>query len=84
LTCEQTSDLKRLREQAHVKKLAPKKLPASNPEKKPFNPEILERTGIAIPLLRQLEGVVAKRFEIIIDLNLDYPGARRHHRKASR
>jgi hypothetical protein len=48
-----------------VKKRAPKKLPSSNLEKKPFHAETLDRTGIAILLLRQQEGDVAKRFDIV-------------------
>jgi serine protease AprX len=57
-------------------KRSPQRLPASNPEKKPFDPEVLDRTVIAIPLLRELKKNAAKPFDIIIDLNLDYPGGR--------
>ena len=57
-------------------KRSPQRLPASNPEKKPFDPEVLARTVIAIPLLRDLKKNASKRFDIIIDLNLDYPGGR--------
>ena len=64
-----------------MKKRAPQKLPASNPKKKPFNPEVLDRTVIAIPLLRDLKKNASKRFDIIIDLNLDYPGGRAEARQ---
>jgi serine protease AprX len=57
-----------------------------DPRKTPFNPETLDRTVIAIPLLRQLEeekreqnkGVQRppKIYSIIIDLNLMYPGGK--------
>jgi subtilisin family serine protease len=67
------------------------KLDESNPEEKPFVPESLDRTVIAIPLLRQLEAEQAKQEEakrenkpvpefqshkVIIDLNLEFPGGR--------
>jgi serine protease AprX len=58
----------------------------SNPRKTPFNPETLDRTVIAIPLLRDLknEQLGKKPPEIhavIIDLNLRFPGGRNAARK---
>jgi len=68
--------LKAVKSVPTVNKHAPQKRPASNPEKKPFYPEVLDRTVIAIPLLRALKKNAAKRSDIIIDLNLDYPEGR--------
>lgn len=66
-------------------------LPESNPQSRPFLPENLDRTVIAIPLLRQMEKEIAERkkaeeeqkplpqarvHKIIIDLNLQFPGGR--------
>ena len=51
-------------------------LPDSDPEKKPFLPEILDRTVIAIPLLRELENAGQKLIPVIIDLNLEFRGGR--------
>jgi len=61
-------------------------IPASDPQKKPFVPEILDRTVIAIPLLKELkaeeEAIAAgskeprKIYDVIIDLHLEYPGGR--------
>lgn len=53
-----------------------KSLPESDPEKKPFDPEVLGKTVIAIPLLRDLAKDAAKSYDIIIDLNLDFKGGR--------
>ena len=58
----------------------------SNPKKTPFNPETLDRTVIAVPLLRDLEKERAngKAYEIhsvIIDLHLRFPGGRDDARK---
>lgn len=52
-------------------------MPQSDPTKKPFTPEVLDRTVIAVPLLEKIktEGE-AKVQSIIIDLNLDYHGGR--------
>lgn len=49
-------------------------LPQSDPEKKPFTPENLDRSLIAIPLLRILEGDKdgSAYHHVIIDLNLEY------------
>jgi serine protease AprX len=60
---------------------APGEMPQSDPEKKPFNPEVLDRTVIAIPLLIQLRAEEEnkhprKPHAVIIDLNLDYEGGR--------
>lgn len=61
-------------------------LPASDPRQKPFVPEDLDRTVIAIPLLKilkdeatQLEsdGTLEPRaHRVVIDLNLEFPGGR--------
>jgi serine protease AprX len=65
------------KEHAHVtKKSKSKKLQASDPEKKPFDPEVLDRTVIAIPLLRDLAKNPSKTYDVIIDLNLGYHGGR--------
>jgi serine protease AprX len=58
----------------------------SDPQKKPFTPEVLDKTVIAIPLLEQLETEAKalaqdsshppKPHPIIIDLNLEYEGGR--------
>ncbi len=67
------------------------KLPQSDPEKKPFVPENLDRTVIAIPLLKILkkeDDELAKNpaqpleaHRILIDLNLEFPGGRESARK---
>ncbi len=61
-------------------------LEQSNPTRKPFTPETLDKTVIAIPLLNYFEAEKEKRkakpsrefevFDVIIDLNLEYPGGR--------
>ena len=61
-------------------------LPQSDPQRKPFTPENLDKTVIAIPLLNTLkeEEVRRKRnprlkpevHPVIIDLNLEFPGGR--------
>ncbi len=58
----------------------------SNPRKLAFNPETLDRTVIAIPLLHDLkeekEGrAKPKLHTIIIDLNLQFPGGRKWARQ---
>jgi len=62
------------------------KLPDSDPKQKPFEPENLDRTVIAIPLLKILEkekqdlsadpNLRPKTHKVIIDLNLSYPEGR--------
>jgi len=57
------------------------KLDQSDPKKKPFTPESLDRTVIAIPLLKTLEAEAAGKADptphkVIIDLNLEFPGGR--------
>ena len=70
----------------------------SDPTKKPFTPEVLDKTVIAIPLLNKIkEKGQTKLQPIIIDVNLDYQGgreeaakngpatgSRRHHRTRDR
>jgi subtilisin family serine protease len=56
-------------------------LPEENPRKKPFLPDTLDKTVIAIPLLKELESMRGTGREdqpiyVIIDLNLEYPGGR--------
>ena len=56
-------------------------LEESDPKEKPFLPENLDRTVIAIPLLKDLKQEdTAKKapeaHDVIIDLNLEYPGGR--------
>jgi subtilisin family serine protease len=57
-------------------------MPQTDPTKKPFTPEVLDRTVIAVPLLDKIkkDGEAALQ-PIIIDLNLDYPGGRQEARK---
>lgn len=66
-------------------------IPQSDPQKKPFLPEVLDRTVIAIPLLKELmaedeapqRATPGKRntYDIIIDLHLEYPGGRERARE---
>ena len=48
----------------------------ADPTKKPFTPPVLDRTLIARPLLKAMEDESQHHFDVIIDLNLDYPGGR--------
>lgn len=58
------------------------KQPQDNPEAKPFTPEILDRTIIAIPLLDKLKAAAPDDvFDVIIDVNLDFPGGRQKARE---
>jgi subtilisin family serine protease len=62
------------------------KLPQSDPRKKPFTPESLDKTVIAIPLLdilneekariRKNRRLKPEIHPVIIDLNLEFPGGR--------
>ena len=53
-------------------------LPSSDPDKTGFTPEVLDKTIIAIPLLKDIkEKGVDTLFDIIIDLNLNFPGGRK-------
>jgi serine protease AprX len=53
----------------------------SNPTEKPFTPEALDRTIIAIPLLDKIEKDGLEKVQnIIIDVNLEYPGGRKRAR----
>jgi serine protease AprX len=66
-------------------------IPASDPNRKPFVPEVLDRTAIAIPLLKELkaeeEAIAAgsseprRIYDVIIDLHLEYPGGRKDARE---
>jgi serine protease AprX len=60
-------------------------MPQSDPTKKPFTPEVLDKTVIAIPLLNKIneKGEVELQ-PIIIDVNLDYEGGREEARKTVR
>jgi serine protease AprX len=55
-------------------------LPQSDPQKKPFVPEDLDRTVIAVPLLRKLQEEKERNevnlHKVIIDVNLEFPGGR--------
>lgn len=72
-------------------KPTPSPLPQSDPEKKPFVPENLDRTVIAIPLLKLLREEEEMRKEnptappklhaVIIDLNLEFHEGREEARK---
>jgi len=60
----------------------PSRLPQSNPEEKPFMPDTLDRTVIALPLLELMRAASPDDlFNIIVDVNLEYvdgrAGARR-------
>ena len=60
----------------------PSSLPESNPEEKPFMPDTLDRTVIALPLLELMRAASPNDlFNIIVDVNLEYvdgrAGARR-------
>lgn len=67
-------------------KRTPSKLPQSDPQRKPFTPENLDKTIIAIPLLNILNDEERRRSKnprlprelhpVIIDLNLEFPGGR--------
>ena len=56
-------------------------LEESDPKEKPFLPQNLDRTVIAIPLLKDLKREdkgkkPPEAYDVIIDLNLEYPGGR--------
>jgi subtilisin family serine protease len=46
----------------------------------PFTPAVLDRTVIAVPLLREIEREPDQFHDVIIDLNLDFPGGQRSAR----
>ncbi|WP_245436602.1 S8 family peptidase [Methylobacterium sp. V23] len=51
--------------------------PESDPREKPFTPEVLDRTIVALPLLERIKKEGQETVQnVIIDLNLDYPGGR--------
>ncbi len=66
-------------------------------ERPPFAPEFLDRTVIAMPLIEQFRGEPARRaqakrlgkpsgpeiYDVIIDLNLEYPGGRKAAREVA-
>src|SRR5919106_172168 len=57
-------------------------IPQSDPRKEPFVPEVLDKTVIAIPLLKKIKAKgVDQPFPVIIDLNLDYLAGRKEARK---
>jgi subtilisin family serine protease len=61
-------------------------LPQTNPQDKPFTPEVLDRSVIAAPLqemlksedeaLRNNPAAPRRMYHVIIDLHLEYPGGR--------
>jgi len=60
----------------------PSSLPESNPDEKPFLPDTLDRTVIALPLLEQMrDAKPTDPFNIIIDVNLEYVSGRAGARK---
>lgn len=60
----------------------PSGLPESNPDQKPFLPDTLDRTVIALPLLEKMrEAKPTDLFNIIIDVNLEYVSGRAGARK---
>ena len=65
-------------------------LPEEDPEQRPFLPDTLDRTVIAIPLLKKLKQLKAEDpdekelVHVIIDLNLEYPGGRSQARERAR
>jgi serine protease AprX len=68
------------------RRASPPELTESDPQEKPFTPKVLDRTAIAIPLLEELikeeaalkkkPGTQRKRYPVIIDLHLEFPGGR--------
>lgn len=46
-----------------------------------FNPDILDKTVIALPLLKEIEEKPSSELAVIIDLNLNYRGGREEARK---
>lgn len=57
-------------------------LPDGDPQQPDFTPEVLDRTLIAIPLLRDMaEANETTAFEVIIDLNLEYREGRQGARE---
>jgi serine protease AprX len=54
----------------------------NDPREKPFTPDTLDRTIIAIPLLDKIDEEGAGEIQdIIIDVNLEYPGGRKRARE---
>lgn len=54
----------------------PKDKSQKDPQDKPFLPETLDRTVIAIPLLTEMKEKPNDLLMVIIDLNLEFPGGR--------
>src|SRR5262245_47248878 len=73
------------------KKATDAPLPQSDPTKKPFEPHILDRTVISIPLLNILQKEKSRRDKdpslkpdvhpVVIDLNLEFRGGREKARE---
>ncbi|MEG3439790.1 S8 family peptidase [Pannus brasiliensis CCIBt3594] len=58
---------------------SPKPVPEEEPFSNQFNPEVLDKMVIALPLMEILQkdsGDEDKTYDVIIDLNLEYPGGR--------
>lgn len=56
------------------------KFPESDPTEKPFasfTPTDLDRTIVSLPLLEQIKNNPRPFYDVIIEVNLDYPGGRR-------
>ena len=58
---------------------------AAGDNERSFNPDVLESTIIALPLLEELEGGGAEGelYDIIVDVNRDYPAAATRRSSAS-
>ena len=62
--------------------IGPSNLPEGNPEHKPFTPDTLDRTVIALPLLEKMrDASPSDLFNVIIDVNLEYVSGRAGARK---
>ncbi len=57
---------------------------SDNPERAGFNPGTMDSSIIALPLLRQMQQEISGSHDIIIDLNLDFPGGREEARREIR
>jgi subtilisin family serine protease len=56
----------------------------ADPTQKQFDPTVLDRAVIARPLMKAMEGADSSVFDVVIDLNLNFPGGRPHARERIR